>query len=73
MIIEGKLDEKNYGENISFQFVRVPYDIEKELEDIKNNLEPESYRYEIEEGMYRDMTKVEQGFKDRGVVFRKNL
>lgn len=73
LIIEGKLDEKDYGEDISFQFVRVPYDIEKELEDIKNNLEPESYRYEIEEGMYRDMTKVEQGFKDRGVVFRKKL
>ena len=34
IIIEGDYNSKNLGE-ISFQFVRVPYNIEKELEDLK--------------------------------------
>ena len=71
VIIEGNYGEKEYGNDISFQFVRASYDISKELEDIDKNLEPESYRYEIEEGMYRDMTKIKKGYEDRGVVFRK--
>ncbi|MFA5459368.1 MAG: metallophosphoesterase family protein [Bacilli bacterium] len=71
VIVEGKYNEKNYGDAISFQFIRTSYDIEKELEDINENLEPDIYRYEIKEGMYRNMTKVEQGYKDRGVVLRK--
>lgn len=71
LIIEGEFNEKKYGESISFQLVRTPYDISKELEDIGDNLEPDSYKYEIEEGMYRDMTKVLKGFEDRGVIFRK--
>ena len=34
IIIEGDYNSKDLGE-ISFQFVRVPYNIEKELEDLK--------------------------------------
>lgn len=71
VIIEGNYGEKQYGDDISFQFVRTSYNISKELKDIDNNLEPDSYRYEIEHGMYRDMPKIKQGYEDQGVVFRK--
>lgn len=70
LIVEGEYEKETYGDDINFQLIRVPYDISKELQDIANNLEPESYRYEIEEGMYRDMTKINQGYKDRGVILR---
>ena len=70
LIVEGEYEETNYGDDINFQFVRVPYDISKELQDLSSNLEPESYSYEIEKGMYRDMSKIEQGFKDRGTTLR---
>lgn len=70
LIVEGEYEKETYGDDINFQLIRVPYDILKELQDIDNNLEPESYRYEIEEGMYRDMTKINQGYKDRGVILR---
>lgn len=71
VIIEGNYGEKKYGNDVSFQFVRTSYDILKELQDVEKNLEPESYRYEIEEGMYRDMARIKQGYEDRGVIFRK--
>ena len=71
VIIEGDLDSLEYGEDISFQFVRIPYNITKELEDLKDNLEPESYYHEITRGMYRDTAKVEEGFKERGTILRK--
>ena len=70
LIIEGEFNNQKRS-SISFSFVRVPYNIEKELIDLESNLEPEVYEYEIKEGMYRDMEKVEKGFIDRGVIFRK--
>ena len=36
MILEGEYDSKELG-NISFQLVRLTYDIEKEIEDLKNS------------------------------------
>lgn len=39
IIMEGNYDSKELS-SISFQLVRVPYDIEKELEDIKNSTLP---------------------------------
>ncbi len=71
VIMEGNFNEQQYGDDLSFQFIRTSYDITKELEDINDNLEPDSYRYEIEEGMYRDMTRIRQSHEERGVIFRK--
>ena len=71
LIIEGDYENENYGGSISFQLIRIPYDISKELLDVSSNLETESYQYEIENGMYRDMSKIEEGFKSRGVVLKK--
>lgn len=71
LIIEGSYEKQESIDELSFQLIKTPYDIDKELEDITNNLEPEMYEYELKEGMYRDMTRVEEGFKQRGAILRK--
>lgn len=67
LIIEGELGSKEYTSDISFQFVRVPYDIKKELAD--KNLSPEEdiLEYELTKGMYRDMTKINNNYKVLGI------
>ena len=63
----GKYGNKEYSSDISFQFIKVPYDIEKELEDENLNIEKENYRYELEQGMYRNMTKINENFRALGI------
>ena len=46
--------------NIQFQFIKVPYDIDKELEDENLNIEGDNYRFELKEGRYREMTKINE-------------
>ncbi len=70
-IMEGDYGSKDYTSEISFQFIRVPYNIEKELEDENINIEKENYRFEIQEGKYRDMTKVNENFKRLGIEVDK--
>lgn len=72
VILEGKLNEKDHTAPIGIEFCRVPYNMEKELEDVDKNLEKDTYLYELPNGMYRDMVKVLKGFKDKGVKLRKN-
>ncbi len=67
LIIEGEYGSKEYSSDISFQFIKVHYDIEKELKDEKLNIERESYRFELKQGMYRDMTKINENFKKLGI------
>lgn len=67
LIIEGEYGSKQYNSDISFQFIKVPYDIDKELEDEEINIEKENYRYELKQGKYRDMTKVNNNFKKIGI------
>ncbi len=67
LIIEGEYGSKEYTSDISFQFIKLPYDIQKELKDENINIEKESYRYELENGMYRDMTKINENFKKLGI------
>ena len=43
LIIEGEYGSKEYSSDISFQFIKVPYDIDKELEDEELNIERENY------------------------------
>lgn len=66
LIIEGDEGTKQYGREISFNFVKVCYDIDKELEN-KNNIEIEEYTHELKKGMYRNMTKVNENFKRIGI------
>lgn len=67
LMIEGEYGSQEYHSEISFQFLRVPYDIDKELEDEEKNIEKENYRYELKNGMYRNMTKVKKNFKKIGI------
>ncbi len=64
LILEGEYDAKEYGANFSFEFVRVQYDMDKELADLDKNLEPEAYEKEIREGVYRNMSKIEEKAKE---------
>lgn len=59
LILEGEYNAKEYGADFSFEFVRVQYDIDKELADLDQNLEPEDYEKELREGVYRNMSKIE--------------
>lgn len=67
VIIEGDYGKKEYEDEISFDFVRVPYDIKEELKDVDKNIEKESYQYELENGMYRSMDKVNENFRRLGI------
>ena len=67
VVIEGEYGNTEYGEEISFAFVRVPYNIKEELKDIDENIEKESYQYELENGMYRSMDKINENFKRLGI------
>ena len=67
LIIEGEYGSKEYSSDISFQFIKVPYDIDKELQDENLNIEKEKYRFEIKHGMYRDMTKINENFRKLGI------
>ena len=71
LIIEGEYGSKEYNSDISFQFIKVPYDIDKELEDEEINIEKDNYRYELKQGKYRDMTKVNNNFKKIGIDANK--
>lgn len=67
LIIEGDINSKQYGSSLSFGFRRVPYDIKKELEDINLNPEQDNYKFEIEQGKYRDIKKVKKILKLKGI------
>lgn len=71
LIIEGEYGSKEYTSEISFQFVKVPYDIDKELQDENINIEKENYRFELKQGKYRDMTKVNENFRKIGIDVQK--
>ena len=67
LIIEGEYGSKEYNSEIAFQFIKVPYDIDKELEDEYLNIEKDNYRFELKDGMYRDMAKINDNFRRLGI------
>ena len=67
LILEGNLESKEYDNNISFQFIRLPYDIDKELASKKENIEKEAYIAELKNGKYRDMSRLIKSFKKRNI------
>lgn len=58
VILNGEYGDKEYGKSISFEFVKVHYDIEKELSDYDGEFEKDKYFAEIRNGRYRDMFKI---------------
>lgn len=71
VIIEGNYDCKEYEDEISFEFVRLQYDIEQELKGVDRNFEKDTYQYELENGMYRNMDKVNENFEKLGIDISK--
>ncbi len=67
LILTGSLDSKDIYEPFSFELVSIPYDIDKEIENSKDNIELDSYSIELKSGKYRDMSKIYNSFKDRGI------
>lgn len=67
LIIEGEYGSKEYSSEISFQFIKVPYNIDQELRDENLNIEKDNYRFELKEGKYRDMNKINEYFKKLGI------
>ena len=71
LILEGEIGNKEYTSDISFQFVKVPYDIEKELKESDKMFEKDSYIKELRKGIYRNMAKVNENFKRLGLDINK--
>ena len=71
LIIEGEYGVQEYTSDISFMFVKVPYNIDKELEDESLNIEQDNYRFELKEGKYRDMTRINENFRRLGIDVEK--
>ena len=67
LILEGEYGSKQYISDISFQFIKVPYDIDNELKDESINIERKNYRFELKQGMYRNMTKINESFEKLGI------
>lgn len=67
VVLTGELDSTDFNNQISFELVSVPYDIAKEKENNKDNIELDEYFREIEKGEYRYMEVINRTFKDRGV------
>ena len=58
LILDGEFGAEEYGASFGFEFVRIPYNIDKELEDLDKNIEPDAYIGEVKEGRYRNMSKI---------------
>lgn len=71
VIIEGEYGNKEYSKDISFQFIRVMYDIDEELKDKEINMDEEDYEYELRNGMYRNMDKINENFEKLGIDTKK--
>ena len=68
VILEGKYGEKEYSAStVGIEFVKVPYNVEKELED--DAYEKDIFRYEVLNGTYRNMTKIKENFERLGINF----
>lgn len=71
IILEGEYGSEEYNADISYQFISVPYNIEKELEDDFLNIEKEGYKYELLQGMYRNIDKINNNFRKLGIDVNK--
>ena len=50
-----------------WEMLEILYDIDKELNNETLNVEKESYEYELRNGMYRNMEKINNYFKKLGI------
>lgn len=55
IILNGEFGSHNRKDSISYEFVNLSYDIEKELLDNKENIEFDEYKNELLNGIYRNI------------------
>ena len=67
LIINGNLISMGEKDGISFELVSIPYDKDKEIKSNTDNIEFDDYKIEITKGKYRDMEKIKNSFKERGI------
>ena len=67
LILYGNLNSRNFDDSFSFEIVSIPYDIEKEISNSKDNIELDYYSEELRNGKYRDMEKIYKSFASRGI------
>ena len=67
LIIEGEYGSMEYKDALNFQFVNLVYDIDKEIASWNDDFEFLEYKNELYNGKYRDMEKIKEQLKGRGV------
>lgn len=72
LILKGNMNSKDIDDKISYELVNVPYDIEKELSENKDNIELETYEWSLRNGLYENMEKIYKSFELRGIK-RENI
>ncbi|MBQ7058697.1 MAG: metallophosphoesterase family protein [Firmicutes bacterium] len=58
LILRGEMDSHDWEKELSYEWISLPYDYEKELSENDDNIEKEDYEKELRFGWYRDMAKV---------------
>lgn len=67
LILDGDIGSTEYKNTLSYEFIRVPYDIKKELNNDIYNIEKKEYIKELENGIYRNMEKINNYHKKIGI------
>ena len=67
VILYGNIDSHNLNDDFSYEFVNLKYNIDKELIDNYNNIEKELYENELRNGNYRDLKRIDNSLKIRGI------
>ncbi len=61
------IEKRKVDKIICLGDIIVPYDMDKELGDEYLNIEKENYQFELREGKYRDMSKINKYFESLGI------
>lgn len=67
LILSGEYASHEITNTLSYEFISLPYDIEKELSENIDNIERDAYEAELRNGTYRDMLKMNHFFEVRGI------
>ena len=71
LIITGNYNSKNIDEEVSYEMISLPYDINKEIASNDDNIEKLAYIDEIKNGKYRDIEKVYHKLETLGIDINK--